>query len=188
VSYATYLWTLLKPLGPYPTKGVYTAGELACEGKQLDDVSASLDELEREAFLDTAQTWGLDKIESLLTRRPVATSLQSRRAALAALLRISGDSFTLNAINDNLKGCGLNAVVQETNDPSVVEVRFPDVPGIPDSFDTLQKIIEDILPCHLQINYIFWFITWQQMESRFSIWKNIEAGNYDWENLEKLVR
>lgn len=73
--------------------------------------------------------------------------------ALAALLRIGGDSFTLAAINDNLKGCGLNAVASETGTPGEVEVCFPEVPGIPDGFAEMKAIIEDILPCHLEIRY-----------------------------------
>lgn len=186
--HAERLWDLLLPLGPYTRQGVYTAGELAGEGAALDGVEAALSDLEREAMLDTAEGEGLEAVESLLARRPVAETPAARRAALSALLRIGGDSFTLAAINDNIKGCGLNAEVSETEDPGVVEVRFPDVPGIPDGFAQLRKIIEDILPAHLQVNYVYWYITWQMMEDRFPTWGDIEAGGYTWEQLEKLVR
>lgn len=188
MKHAERLWDLLLPLGPYRRQGVYTAGELAGEGRALDGVEAALEDLEREAMLDTAEGCGLENLEALLAHRPVADTPKARRAALSALLRIGGDSFTLAAINDNLKGCGLNAVVSETEDPGVVEVRFPDVPGIPDGFDQLKRIIEDILPCHLQIDYVYWYITWQMVEDRFHTWGNIEQGGYTWEALEKLVR
>lgn len=188
MSYADYLWELLAPLGPYGSGGIYAAGELSCEGAALDGAAGELDRLEREAFLDSAEEWGLERIESLLTRRPMAETPQGKRSALAALLRIGGDSFTLSAINDNLKGCGVNAVVSETGERDVVEVRFPDVPGIPDGFEQLRKIIEDILPCHLQVNYIYWYITWQMMEERFQTWGGLEQGGYIWDTLEKMVR
>ena len=119
---------------------------------------------------------------------PVAPNLNRRRQALAALLRIGGDSFTLEAINDNLKGCGLNAVAVETGTPGVVEVYFPDVPGIPDGFDEMKKILEDILPSHLEIQYKFWYITWALMEERFDTWGDIEAISPTWEELEKMVQ
>lgn len=182
------LWDLLAPLGPYRRQGVYTAGELAGEGQALDGVLETLEELEREAMLDTAESYGLEGMEELLVHRPVAQTPQARRSALSALLRIGGDSFTLAAINDNLKGCGLNAQVSETGEPGVVEVRFPDVPGIPDGFEQMKKIIEDILPCHLQVNYVYWYITWAMMEERFPTWGDIEAGGYTWGELEKLVK
>ncbi len=187
-THAQQMWELMAPLGPYRRQGVYTAGELSAEGHALDGVLASLDELEREAMLDTAQSWGLEEVEGLLVHRPVAGTAEKRRAALSALLRISGDSFTAAALNDNLKGCGLNAVVSETGEAGVVEVRFPDVPGIPDGFEQLKKIIEDILPCHLQVNYVYWYITWAIMEERFPTWGDIEAGGYTWGELEKLVK
>ncbi len=188
MSHAERLWELLLPLGPYRSRGRNTAGELTGEGEALDAVSAALAVLEREAMLDTAEDWGLTRLEDLLVHRPVAETASARRAALAALLRIGGDSFTLAAINDNLKGCGLNVVVSETGDPGVVEVRFPDVPGIPDGFAQLQKIIEDIIPAHLQINYIYWYITWQMMEARFHTWDDVEQSGYNWGELEKLVK
>lgn len=57
----------------------------------------------------------------------------------------------------------------------MVEVYFPDVPGIPDGFDEMKKILEDILPSHLEIQYKFWYITWALMEERFDTWGDIEA-------------
>ncbi|MBP3520153.1 MAG: DUF2313 domain-containing protein [Oscillospiraceae bacterium] len=188
MSHAQKLWELLLPLGPYRRQGVYTAGELEGEGQALDGVLEALEELEREAMLDTAEDWGLESLESLLVHRPVVSGKEGRRAALSALLRIGGDSFTVDALNDNLKGCGLNAVVSETEEKGVVEVRFPDVPGVPDGFARLKRIIEDILPCHLQVNYVYWYLTWEGMEQRFATWGDIEAGGHTWEELEKLVK
>lgn len=182
------MWELLLPLGPYRRQGGYTAGELAAQGEALDGVEAALETLEREAMLDTAEGYGLEALEGLLAHRPVAAAPAGRRAAVAALLRIGGDSFTLEAINDNLRGCGLNAVVSETGQTGVVEVRFPDVPGIPDGFEGLRRIIEEIIPCHLQVEYVYWYITWGMVEEKFRTWGDIEAGGYTWEALEKLVR
>ena len=188
MSHADYLRALLRPLRVYELEGTANGGELEALGAALDGAGAALEEIQREMLVSTAEDWGLEAIESLLARRPVAPSLDRRRAALAALLRIGGDSFTLAAINDNLKGCGLNAVASETGEPGVVEVRFPDVPGIPDGFDELKKILEDILPSHLDIQYVFWYITWALMEERFDTWGDIEAISPTWEELEKMVQ
>ena len=50
-----------------------------------------------------------------------------------------------------------------------------------------KAILEEILPCHLEITYVFWYVTWAQMEARFATWAAIEAGDYTWEEMEKLV-
>ena len=117
MSYAEELKDLLRPLGVYRLEEGYGAGELTGVGAGLDGCGTELDRVEREMLLTTAQDTGLEAVESLLVRRPVTDSLERRRAALAALLRIGGDSFTLTAINDNLAGCGLNAVASETGTP-----------------------------------------------------------------------
>ncbi len=188
MSYGAYLKELLRPMGVYRLEGTVNGGELESIGGELDICEAVLKELERESSLLTAEGWGLDAVEGLLSRKPMAATLERRRAALAALLRVGGDSFTLAAVNDNLAGCGINAVASETDTPGRVEVRFPDVPGIPDGFDELRGIIEDILPCHLDIAYVYWYVTWAMLEEKFKTWGALESRGLTWGELEKLVR
>ena len=187
MSCGEYLKELLRPLGVYQLEGTINGGELEAQGQALDGVAGTLDTLQREMLLTTAEDAGLEAIECLLSRRPVTETAEGRRAALAALLRIGGDSFTLAAINDNLAGCGINAVASETETPGTVEVRFPDVPGIPDGFEELRAIIEDILPCHLVVEYVYWYVTWGMLEDRFATWGELEQLNLTWGEVEKLV-
>ena len=187
-GHGDYLRQLLAPLRVYRLEGTANGGELDAQGAALDAVQARLEDTQREMLVSTAEGRGLEAIEALLARRPVAGSLKRRREALAALLRIGGDSFTLAAINDNLKGCGINAVAEETGTAGQVKVYFPDVPGIPEGFEEMRAIIESILPAHLGIEYVYWYITWAVMEERFDTWEDIEALNLTWEELEKLVR
>ena len=182
-----YLRQLLAPLRVYRLEGTANGGELDAQGAALDGVMTKLEDTQKEMLVSTAEGRGLEAIESLLARRPVTDSLKRRREALAALLRIGGDSFTLAAINDNLKGCGINAVAAETGTAGQVKVSFPDVPGIPEGFEEMRAIIESILPAHLGIEYVFWYITWAVMEERFDTWGDIEALDLTWEELEKLV-
>lgn len=187
MSYAEALRELLRPLRVYELDGTVNGAELDCLGAALDGCGDVLEGVEREMLVSTAEGRGLEAVEALLTRKPVTGELQRRRAALAALLRIGGDSFTLAAINDNLAGCGLNAVASETETPGMVEVRFPEVPGIPDGFEEMRAIIEDILPCHLGIEYVYWYITWAMLEERFATWGAVEELGLTWGELEKLV-
>ena len=188
MSYAEYLKDLLRPLGIYNLEdGSFSAAELQGIGWALDRRLEDLERLKQEMIILTAEDEGLDLIESLLTLHPVTEELVRRRAGLAALLRIGGDSFTLTAINDNLTGCGLNAKVNETDQPNVVQVRFPEVPGIPDGFEQMCKVIEEIIPAHLLIEYVFWYITWIILEGKFHTWAELDAAELTWKGLEKLV-
>lgn len=175
---------LLRPLGVYDLSlGTVNRGELAAYGLELDGAQAALDETAREMSLATAEDDGLTLVEALLPYRPVCETAQQRRQALAALLRIGGDSFTLPAINDTLAGCGLNAKAVEGSQPGCVEVSFPGVAGIPEGFGRLRAIIEDILPCHLEITYSFWYNTWAALAQRYPTWGEAATAGLSWYGL-----
>ena len=164
MSYGRYLRELLAPLRLYDLEAPFNGGELNVQGGALDGVDTWLAELRRESTLAEAESWGLERIIALLARRPVADTPTGMRKALAALMRIGGDSFTLEAINATISGCGVHAHVEEKEIPGEVVVSFPDIPGIPKGFKEIREIIEDILPAHLGIEYVFWYITWEELE------------------------
>ena len=186
MSHAAYLRELLRPLGVYDLSAPFNGGELDAQGEAMDQCMEYLEEIQRESSLVTARDWGLENIARLLVRRPVASQPQALGAALAALLRIGGDSFTLEAINDTISGCGIPARVEETG-VGTVQVRFPGTAGVPQGFEQLKKNVEDILPAHLAIEYWFWYLTWAELEAKFSCWADIEALNLTWEQLETYV-
>ena len=68
-----------------------------------------------------------------------------------------------------------------------VRVTFPGIAGIPPSFEERKKIIEEILPAHVEIEYWFWYLTWAELEEKFSCWQDIEDRNLTWEGLETCV-
>lgn len=177
---------LLRPLRVYDLEGLFLAGELAAMGAALDGVRGELEDTERESILLMAQDWGLEQIAGLLPRRPVADTAAQLGEAVAALLRIGGDSFTPAAIQDTLRGCGAVCRVTE-GEPGHVTVSFPGIPGIPAGFGEMQKIIEDILPAHVLAEYDFWYLTWAQLEQKLPTWKSIEEKDLTWGQLETYV-
>ncbi len=187
MSYADYLRELLRPLGVYDLNAPFNGGELDAGGAALDGVEGALDELHREADLTAAESWGLERLAGLFARRPVAEDVPGMREALAALLRIGGDSFTLAAINDTLLGCGIYARAEEQGVGAVV-VSFPKQPGVPAGFPQMKKIIEDVLPAHLAIEYWFWYLTWNEVEGFFHTWQDIEDKGLTWEQVEVYKR
>ena len=183
---AGYLRDLLRPLGIYDLEAPFNGGELDTQGEALDGPEGRLEEIQRETSLVTAESWGLEKIARLFVRRPVAEEPRAMAVALAALLRIGGDSFTLADINDTISGCGIPARVEEVA-VGRVAVSFPGVAGEPEGFSDLKRIIEDILPAHLGIRYDFWYLTWSELEEKFPTWQSIEDLGLSWEGLETCV-
>ena len=61
-----------------------------------------------------------------------------------------------------------------------MKVYFPDVAGIPEGFDRLRLIIEDILPSHVDITYVFWYNTWGMVAQRHPTWGDAAAAGLSW--------
>lgn len=187
MNYGQYLRQLLRPLGVYDVDAPIQGGELDTLGQAFDAIEQRLDDIQRESCLATAEDWGLERFAQLFRLRPVAHKPQALRRALAALMRIGGDSFTLSAINDTISGCGVTAQVDETDRPNYVVVSFPKIPGIPPGFEEIRLIIEDILPPHLDIHYHYWFITWALLAKKLPTWRSIEEKGLTWGQLETYV-
>ena len=178
------LKALLVPLGIYDlTPGRCNEGELFALGQGFDAVGAALAEAEREGLLPTAEGAGLAHWEALLPWKPAAETLAERRAAIAALLSIDGDSLTLAAVNRAIQGCGIRAKVRETG-VGEVEVFFPGQQGVPAQFERIRRILLDILPSHLAVAFAFRYLTWEEFEERQLTWGGLESAGTAWEGLE----
>ena len=133
----------------------------------------------------TAEGTGLERREALFQRKPAAVTPEERREAIAALLRISEDSLTPEAINDTLTGCGIRAKAEETAEG--LRVIFPKTAGIPADFEQIQSIILDILPCHLAVEFYFRYLTWAECEAAEYTWSSVEAAGHTWESFQLAV-
>ena len=99
----------------------------------------------------------------------------------------NADSFTLDAINSTLSGCGIKALAEETEKKGTVKVWFPNTVGVPDEFSQVESIILDIIPCHLLVEFYFRYLTWLECERVGFTWQSVEDAHHTWESFEKAV-
>ena len=188
MGYGEHLRTFLRPLGIYDlTPGSLSGSELDALGHGLDVLSCRMDYVERESALFTAEGEGLRRRETLFARTPVHYTTELRRQAIAALLRIGGDCFTLSDINSTISGCGIKALAQEKERFGYIRVIFPDVAGIPEGFEQIREIILDIIPCHLEVEFYFLYLTWQECEAFQYTRAVIHKREYTWQGLVLAV-
>ena len=188
MGYGEHLRTFLRPLGIYDlTPGSLSGSELDALGHGLDVLSCRMDYVERESALFTAEGEGLRRRETLFARTPVHYTTELRRQAIAALLRIGGGCFTLSDINSTISGCGIKALAQEKERFGYIRVIFPDVAGIPEGFEQIREIILDIIPCHLEVEFYFRYLTWQECEAFQYTWAVIHQREYTWHGFELAV-
>lgn len=187
MSYQGYIEEMLRPLRMYDSGGKFQQGEIIAFGESLDVVSDLLEDIEKEMCLLTAEDWGMEQISQLFVMRPTSTTEAERKEALLALLRIGGDSFTVDALNTTLAGCGTLAHVAEREEVGMVDISFPNIPGIPSGFSNISSILENILPAHLGVNYVFWYITWAFFESMIADFDALDGLDMSWTELEAAV-
>ena len=179
MSYADELVGLLLPLGVYTfSEGSFSLGELQALGAVLDEQELEQIRLQRESIAATAEEEGLDKLAALFRRFPEGLSVQAKRAAIAAYMQVGGDSFTPAALQRCLLACGAECLLEETG-INRVKISFPCVMGIPAGFDRMQRIIEDLLPCQLEISYFFRYCTWGETAQYGLTWGDLGEMSWD---------
>ena len=187
MGYADYLKDLLRPLRLYELDSGAGGAELECEGAALDAVCAELERVLGEGIVASARDAGLSAYEGILPFVPSYVTAEDRRRAVEALLRIDMRSFTCADLNGTISGCGIRAHVEETGTSQTVLVSFPFNRGVPDGFDELRRRIEQILPCHLGVEYFFARILWRQVAEWFASWAQLEARCPTWDAWEKYL-
>jgi hypothetical protein len=110
---------MLRPLRLYDVDEGFGADELAAEGEALDAVLEKLEKAEGEMLIPTAMDGGLSMYEGLLPYVPSYVTLNDRRQAIMALLRVDDCSFTSDALNSTLSGCGIKAAAEENGTQTV---------------------------------------------------------------------
>mgnify|MGYP004732996813 CR=1 FL=1 len=185
MTYFDFLSNLLGPLCIYDMESGPGYGELVAVGDALDKADLGCETVERECTVATAEDYGLECYEDLFPYKPIYSDLEGRRQAIMCLLQIREGSYTVDALNKTISGCGISARVSETDTKYTVKVVFPGTRGIPDKFEGIKRIVEQILPCHLDVIYDFVYLTWQELEKARFTWKFIEDNNMTWDILER---
>ena len=68
-----------------------------------------------------------------------------------------------------------------------LRVIFPEVAGVPEGFAQMERIILDILPCHLEVEFYFRYLTWEECERAGYTWAAVEAAGHTWETFQLAV-
>lgn len=184
MGYAEHLKDLLEPLGIYRWDGSFQWNEIQTFGEIFDACAQELEDIQTEMHLMTAQNKGLEQFKSLLAKAPATQDVEQTRNAIIALLRIGDRSFTPKAIQDNLNGCGLSVKVEEIGLMGAIGLSFPGVAGEPDGFQQIKSVIESIIPCHIEIDYDFIFVTWAILREKSATWRHIAQNNFTWKSFE----
>lgn len=181
MGYVEYLKDVLRPLHIYDLDSGTGADEITVLGTALNSVYSELETTLREMIPLTAQSYGLDRYESMLPYIPACERAEDRGQAIAALSSVSG--FSIDAINQSVRGCGIEATVKEYGTETVI-VSFKNENLSAEESAKIEERIEQIIPCHLAIIYEKYFATWRQLEHENMTWRRLEFEELTWLSLQ----
>lgn len=55
-------------------------------------------------------------------------------------------------------------------------MTFLETAGVPEDFEQIEKIILDILPCHLAVEFYFHYLTWEECEKTGYTWESFQLA------------
>lgn len=146
-------------------------------GKQFDKVDDLIQDITDQLYVDSA-TWGLVDWENEYGMEPNPTlTYDERRSRIKAKIRGIGK------VDANL----IRSVTQAYADGSVevdfngsIVITFIGRRGIPSAIEELKKQLSEIVPAHLNIVYVFTYLTWFEFDSLTAA----EQESMTWNELE----
>lgn len=130
---------------------------------ELTNIFSDLDKAFDELFLMLAKEQGLTLYEELLEiKRDLRFSFDERREVIVAKLR--GAGTTTKKLVQKVSEAYSNGEVEviEESKGYLIKIKFVGTRGIPSNLEGLKRTLREIIPAHLEIKYLFTYLTWSE--------------------------
>ncbi len=149
------------------------------QGYEVGRAHALMDSLFEQSIPHLAW-WDLEHWEAMLDIPPgESVSDETRRALIMERLAGAETMTAARIVQLALRITGEEVVVQETPAEYRFTVMFIGAYGIPNHIKLLKRIIEELKPAHLQCDYTYRYVIWDELADR--TWTELEA--YTWDGL-----
>lgn len=151
--------------------------------KEENILNEEVENTRKQFFLEDA-TWGVDKWEKMLGVKPNNLDLTTRKENIKAIMRARGTSTVkqIKSICESYSNGEVDIIVDHFN--YLFTIKFVGTLGIPKAIDQLDKVIDEIKPCHLAHKFEYTFITWNDFDKYNYPWDKWDTLNLTWNDLE----
>lgn len=164
-----------------PIKSVLTS-----IGRTTGTVMTEVKDILDQNFVDTATANGLKYWEKYLGI-PVngEKPLSQRRSVIKAKLR--GAGTTTKAIVQKTAESFENGAVEVIVVPEEykVQIKFSSIYGVPPNLEDFDRAIQEIIPAHLLLEYLYTYLSWQQLDNAQITWEELDETQFTWDELER---
>lgn len=181
-------YRLLRPLRLYSLSGSSLVdAELLAYDAGFGIIEALLNGLCREAFIQTAVSFGLVRREQMLELwKPPQSNIAKRRALLLYRLAVAPNDYTLNGIISSVKAAGLNAQVIEDLINERIKIIEDGFIGDFENIDAVKDGVRHMLPAHLDADFEIGNFTWAQFDATNISFAQFDAKDATWAKLDIL--
>ena len=158
--------------------------ELNAYKKGLDIIKESLDELERECFLSTAQDFGLDLREKVFTSKKDDLTFDERREMLKYRYSITSNDFNKSSIEKALIAAGIRCYIIENPGNQSFYINCLERFDTTLSQEESQSSAEKFLPAHLSYEFDFRPLQWSQIEERDLTFQEMDNADLTWNEID----
>lgn len=111
----------------------------------------------------------------------LSADIETRRGRILSKLR--GTGTVSKTMMKNVAASFVNGDIEIIEYPSeyCFAVKFTSRTGVPYNLADIQKVIEDIKPAHLAVEYIFTYRLWQDVMDALQLWETVNT--YTWGSL-----
>lgn len=153
MSVSEQMKDMLSPLGIYSLdENSLVAYELKVYAAELEKLHDKLNELLRECFISTAESYGTDKFEELFAYSRPDLSIQERRALTGRYMTLNNTDFSEESVKGQLRLAGASDnFIQDSENERLI---FPDVAATSDITNAAKhlSIILSTVPAHLDVD------------------------------------
>ena len=175
----------LKPLGLYKlTADTVVGAEVSAYAEGLDNIITKLEELERECFIATATSYGLDLREKLFEYQDKNQSVESRRELLLFRGAVTANDYTKASIEHALSVCGMDASIIENTVSSAITINNLSQISDSTSEEEIKTKAKEFLPTHLTVNYDFSTLTWNVIDTNDFTFAQMDGADLTWAQID----
>ena len=168
-----------------PEEGTLIYAELAALAEGIDIVNNSLQELERECFVSTSESYGLDFRETISGTSRRTFSLESRRAMLIYRMGVTASDFTRGSMERAMVSCGIKASVIEYPEENRLYVGVIEILDDGLTQEKIKSYAMEFLPLHLDITFDFRRFSWELAEAKQLTFGEMDSKAMTWEKIDK---
>lgn len=175
----------LEPLGIYNLEDdSLVCKELQTYAESLKLVKDSIDELEKEYFINTAESYGLTLREKMYTSAKSDLDVEKRRDMLKYRYSITSNDFNKEDIKKALLAIGIKCEVIEYPNENTIYINCLENLDTTISKDDLKILANEFLPAHLSYEIDFRLLKWSEIESRNLSFQDMDDKDMTWSQID----